>query len=531
MDPSSYTTNYQQYLQNTNLTLDQLTSARITEMLAQTNWEEPQSPLDCNNCAVMALIEAENSDDRPTREMYLEGAIAALTSGMEHHPLCAAHLAVVQSLIGAEEASQTAFTVFTTVLHPIHSASAAIAPGLVYLPSAWQRDLEFPYQQLNEILNAEDGYHQCLLLTGEILRRSPLVFYNPSGLRFLQLAAQLFPRSTTVNHQLGISSLVNEQWEGLLYLHRANQLLPTHPTVLQALYLAYRDLNQDELATTWLDAAQALCPPNSKAPRWYWATLPVSSPITCVPFEHDLLLAVKPSFRSIITSVLLAAGDWFETEMEFWRDQIQPGMTVIDVGANVGVYTFSAARRVGASGRVIAIEPFSKCIECLQATCQMNQLDWVTVRWGAASDRNGTAQLALYAASELNQLVTDKLDPPLPPGAVEEVPCFTLDTLIERENLQQVDLLKIDAEGHELQVLAGSDRLLSQFAPIILYENIAGSQGTNLPVANVLITKGYQLFRYQPYLKQLVRIKSLDDLQGSLNIIALPENKIPTTRS
>jgi len=33
--------------------------------------------------------------------------------------------------------------------------------------------------------------------------------------------------------------------------------------------------------------------------------------------------------------------------MEIWRDEIKSGMTVIDVGANVGVYTFTAANRVG----------------------------------------------------------------------------------------------------------------------------------------------------------------------------------------
>ncbi|MCY7391375.1 MAG: FkbM family methyltransferase, partial [Leptolyngbyaceae cyanobacterium CAN_BIN12] len=170
-------------------------------------------------------------------------------------------------------------------------------------------------------------------------------------------------------------------------------------------------------------------------------------------------------------------------------------MTVIDVGANVGVYAFSAAQRVGVTGRVLAVEPFSGCVNCLKETRRVNQLDWVTVCRGAASDRNGTAHLALHSASEMNQVMTES---DASATATEAIPCFTLDTLVEREGLQRVDLLKIDAEGHELQVLQGSDRLLKAYSPIVLYENIAGSQGSNLPVAEFLTGIGYQLFRYQP---------------------------------
>jgi hypothetical protein len=97
---------------------------------------------------------------------------------------------------------------------------------------------------------------------------------------------------------------------------------------------------------------------------------------------------------------------------------------------------------------------------------------------------------------------------------------------MEQENLQQVDILKIDAEGHELAVLMGNQRILSEFAPIILYENIAGSQGSNLPVANYLINQGYNLFRYQPYLQDLIPLDNLNTLQGNLNIVALPKSKI-----
>ncbi|NJR66352.1 MAG: hypothetical protein HC772_15175, partial [Leptolyngbyaceae cyanobacterium CRU_2_3] len=63
-------------------------------------------------------------------------------------------------------------------------------------------------------------------------------------------------------------------------------------------------------------------------------------------------------------------------------------------------------------------------------------------------------------------------------------------------------------------------------APAILYENIAGASGSNTPVAELLQAKGYQLFRYQPFLQNLIPIASIEQLRGNLNIIALPPNHL-----
>jgi FkbM family methyltransferase len=195
-------------------------------------------------------------------------------------------------------------------------------------------------------------------------------------------------------------------------------------------------------------------------------------------------------------------------------------MTVIDVGANVGVYTFSAAQRVGSTGRVLAVEPFGGCVQCLTQTRQVNQMEWVTVCSGAASDRNGSLKLSLSGSSELNRIVQAEAEPSQL-GIWEEVPCFRLDSLVEQEKLERVDFLKIDAEGHELQVLTGSEQLLETFAPIILYENMLDQETVNLPVADFLQARGYQLFRYHPFIQQISPILSREEIQGNLNIIAI----------
>lgn len=521
----SATDSYWRYIESAGLNLSSNTLALIAASLENTFWEEPTSAIDLNNFAVVALTEAEQCEDLSLKELYFATAFDALKAGVElqEHPLCSAHLALLLVLTGEiGQATQSAFADFINILSSAYVNEQKIIPGIVYLPLISKSLADNNLEPLNEILKSEDGFRQSLLLLSEILCRSQLIFYNSLGLRFLHLVLQFIPNSATVQLKLGIAKIVNNELEGLVYLYRAKQLAPDYAPIIQSLYLAYRDLGQKELANLWMNVGRDRHQQNPNSLDWQWTELDADSRLTYVPFDKQLILAVEPTFGSIVTRVLLGERDWFEKEMEFWRNAIKSGMTVIDVGANVGVYTFSAALRVGATGRVLAVEPFSGCIRCLEETCKINQINWVKICAGAASDSNGIARLGLSTAHELNEIIDSNLEGETQSGNFETVSCFTLDSLIESENIAQVDFLKIDAEGHEIKVLEGSQRILTEFAPTILYENIAGSKGSNLAVADFLKTKSYQLFRYQPYLQRLIPISSSEDFEGLLNVIAVP---------
>ncbi|WP_414572783.1 FkbM family methyltransferase [Nostoc sp. CCY 9925] len=501
----------------------------ISVILSHTSWENPNSSDDWNNLAVVALSEAEQCiDNLVLRSVYLEMAFEALNNGLniDKHPLCAAHLALVYSMIGEKQkAIEIALNSFINMLHPAYTVHDDYSHCLIYIFGRNKNFSDNDRKCLEQILLTENNYEKAVFLLIEIICRSQLVFYTAVSRRFLHLASQLLPNSVDVGLKLGISSLMAGELEGILYLHKARKLAPNSAPILQSLYLAYRDLNQIEVSDYWQEVSRKFYQPNSSSPEWHWTQLAGNSLFTYVPFEGNLIMAVEPSLRSIVTSVLIAEQDWFEKEMEFWRNSIKPGMTVIDVGANVGVYTFSAALKVGSKGRVLAVEPFSGCVRCLQETCRINQLSWVNVCAGAASDRNGTVKLLLHSANELNQVISSDAAENISSDSFEEATCFTLDSLIDQENIERVDFLKIDAEGHEMAVLAGSQKLLTEFSPIILYENIAGSQGSNIEVAQYLTNKGYQLFYYQPYTQKLIAVDSVKDFEEQLNIIAFPPQK------
>ena len=485
---NSFQVDYEQYLNRIGIKIMPSLQQTIATIVNETNWDEPETPFDFNNIAVMALIEATVNDELSLRNLYLETAFEAIENAGEF-PLAVAHGAMIYGLLGQINVAQQ--TSFSIILRSITELTPD-RKGLIFLPTPLAID---PNLAIIRLLTAPNSDQQAVLLSAIGLIQSQPIFYNSTGQRFLNLASKFFPESPHISLKQGLSLLMGSALEGWIDLHQAIAKATENSDIFKRSQLAIEIAQQD----FQIDS------PNL--------------PAITVPFD-GLQMAIEPSLRSIVTGVLLGAEDWFETEMEFWRSRLQPGMTVIDVGANAGVYTFSAAQKVGETGKVIAIEPFAGCVNLLQETCRINELPQVKVCHGAASDRPGKSKLLLQASSELNELS----DRDLPEGTYEEVQCFTLDSLIERYELDRVDFLKIDAEGHEVPVLKGSDRILSEFRPVILYENIAGSQGSNLPVAELLISKQYDLFTYQPFIQHLLPVVELESLAGSLNVIAVPKS-------
>ena len=524
---------YFEYLRRVAALLTPAAAQNIRSIIDRTHWDEPESAADLNNVAVLALIEAEIAHEAGARAASVETALVSLEQSvsLDANPVNVAHLALVRALIGDHDAA------VLTMIQRLADINSAV-PGaggtgeraddcLVYWPidtprvadRAAARDLGRG-RELRAALETGDACARARMLLAAIAARLVPILYNEISQRLLHLAAHCHPDSPRINLRLGIACVMSGQWEGLAYLRRALRLDPDSPLALQTLYLAMRTAGEDQRASEWLRVARAARAKAADSASWRWTELD-GEPFSSVPFDGGMALCVEASLRSLVTGVLLGEGDWFETEMELWRTQIQEGMTVIDVGANVGVYTFSAAQRVGRAGRVYAVEPFSGCVRALEETCRVNRLSQVRVRAGAASDANRTARLALRSASEMNTLEFGDAAS----GNFEDVRCFTLDSLIEEEGLQRVDWLKIDAEGHEMSVLHGAERLIRAFKPGILYENIASGNWSNSSVAAHLRSLGYRLFRYRGYVRELAPVSLPEEVDANLNVVALHEDR------
>ena len=152
-------------------------------------------------------------------------------------------------------------------------------------------------------------------------------------------------------------------------------------------------------------------------------------------------------------------------ERIFYLEYLREGMTVFDVGANVGELALLFSRFVGASGGVHAFEPGSRAFERLETVCRAASLRNVRLNRLALAEEEGTVSLHVYdddylswSTRALRPLEDYGID--VKPVAVEEVPATTLDAYCERNAVASIDLLKVDVEGSEFQVLAGARRML-----------------------------------------------------------------------
>ena len=237
---------------------------------------------------------------------------------------------------------------------------------------------------------------------------------------------------------------------------------------------------------------------------------------------------VVPDSLELITSyVLQEQGDWFEDEIKFLRELVQPGDTVVDIGANYGVYALSLARKVGANGQVWAFEPASETAKLLRESSSVNNTTWLQVVQQALSDREGTAWLQMPGQAELNSLAEPSLmETDAQQGPGESVEITTLDRCLDLYGWTGVDLLKIDAEGEEERILKGGKRFFQELSPLVMFEVKAGTE-LNLHLVDCFQSLGYDSFRLVPGLHALVPFASEQGVDGYLlNLFAAKPDRV-----
>lgn len=143
---------------------------------------------------------------------------------------------------------------------------------------------------------------------------------------------------------------------------------------------------------------------------------------------------------------------------------LKPGATFLDVGANIGYYTLLAAGRVGPKGKVHSIECSPETFAVLSENVRRNNLKNVSLYQVAAARENGELQMNVSAVG-LHWLSLHENYPKTEgTGKVARVPAKPLDDLIP----SPVDVVKIDAEGVDLEVLQGMPRILRENPRIAL---------------------------------------------------------------
>ena len=133
---------------------------------------------------------------------------------------------------------------------------------------------------------------------------------------------------------------------------------------------------------------------------------------------------------------------------------IEPTDTVVDIGANIGVFSLFAAYRT--HDKVFAYEPFPDNFELLSQNIRVNNLHNISAYNMAVSDKVGSAQLFISKGSLGHHLsdhnITEELE------HYVEVPTTTLQSIMDDNNLENIDFLKLDCEGSEGSILSSTPK-------------------------------------------------------------------------
>lgn len=161
-----------------------------------------------------------------------------------------------------------------------------------------------------------------------------------------------------------------------------------------------------------------------------------------------------------------------------WR--LAPGGTVVDVGANVGVFALWAATRAGA-GRVVCAEPSPQALDGLRANVARNRLTSVTVLPVAVGGERRKAILYNRGPTVMDTLYArDHYGSTFRPG--HEVEVVTLAELFEAAQVDRCDLLKLDCEGAEYEILLGAGHDTLARVDAIVMEYHVGLNGHGVEV-------------------------------------------------
>jgi len=152
----------------------------------------------------------------------------------------------------------------------------------------------------------------------------------------------------------------------------------------------------------------------------------------------------------------------FETKL--FQSVVKKGMTVVDIGANLGCYTLMAANLVGEKGKVFSFEPDPENFSLLLKNIEANGYQNVKAFDMAISDKSGEIKLFLseehrgehkiYDSGEKRQTIYVKTSP--------------LDTFFKKE-YPRIDIIKIDVEGAEGMVFAGMKQIIKANPRVVIF--------------------------------------------------------------
>lgn len=238
-----------------------------------------------------------------------------------------------------------------------------------------------------------------------------------------------------------------------------------------------------------------------------------------ISFEKNKLILDKYKFQTIENDKGIS------TELQIYQShepltthlmikELKQDMVCIDLGSNIGYYAVIESNIVGKSGNVFAIEPSPVNFPVLKSNLENQKMDNFLAYNIAIGDKNEDMEFIVSSKSNWSKIRID--NEKINPGdRVIKIPVKTLDNFVKENDIEKIDLLRMDVEGFEYNIILGADEVLKKFKPKIfveIHKMYLGKEKTH-EIFNNLKNKGYEIKYYIPRIYDSPIIGKLGDIK------------------
>lgn len=240
-------------------------------------------------------------------------------------------------------------------------------------------------------------------------------------------------------------------------------------------------------------------------------------------------IRMELELNEYLQSQLYLFGTFEPATVKVLKRLVKSGDTVLDIGANVGYIALEMAKRVGSSGKVFAFEPDEKNFNLLKRNLELNPDCNIEPIARAVSETN--APIRLYKSMvDFNNSAHSTLPSEKHSTDFIEIPTTTIDRFVQENDIQKIDVIKIDIEGAEMSAFKGMRQTLSRFRPIVLSELCAEHQsraGYTTQAVKEWMTTTFQMQAFKVAESGTLHKVSLAEEHLADNIVFIPNERIP----
>jgi FkbM family methyltransferase len=181
----------------------------------------------------------------------------------------------------------------------------------------------------------------------------------------------------------------------------------------------------------------------------------------------------------------------------FAFQELNEGDVVIDAGANIGGFVVQAARKIGKTGKIYAIEPNEENRRTLQKNLELNNIENCEILSDALWSEKCTKEFFISHRPGEHTLIDYEGDAHFQKKDVTTIHCERLDDLIKKHKIDKVDYLKMDIEGAEIEALKGAETFLKSQTPFLLIEALHEVDGKPAyhKIVTFLESLGYKMLK------------------------------------